>query len=422
MKLKSKYNLSQNMYIIQSGFEYLVTILVTGSFLATITKHLGMSDSLTGIIASFVSLGSTFQLLSLLLHKRRYKPLVVTLSIVNQLLFMLLYIVPLITGLKTVKIVLFIFLIFSAYTIFYLIAPKKTNILMSAVSDEQRGIFTADKEIASLLAGMLFSFAMGAVFDHFVALGKIRIAFIIAAGIMCVLSAIQIAAFVLVKEDTETNIKSEKKSVSVRILLHDKNMLCIMILFSFYYIITHSASPFFSTYMLGELGLNLKTVSFFTILSSISRVLVSRFWGYYADRKSFASMFEKCLMLMGLSFAFAAFATPQNGKIMFALYYIFHGAAMGGTNSALINLVFDYAKPEIRSQSLAICQAIPGLVGFLATIAFGAMVSSIQENGNRLLGLPIYAQQLAAAITVLIIIVTIIFVHTVVKKMKKQSV
>ena len=113
------------MYIVQAGFEYLVTILVTGSFLATITKHLGISDSLTGIIASFVSLGSTFQLLSLLLRKRRYKPLVVTLTVVNQLLFMLLYIVPLISGSKTLKTGLFVFLIFSAYTIFYLIAPKK---------------------------------------------------------------------------------------------------------------------------------------------------------------------------------------------------------------------------------------------------------------------------------------------------------
>ena len=153
------------MYIMQSCFEHLVNLLVAGSFLATITKYLGMSDSLTGIIASFVSLGSTFQLLSLLLHKRRYKPLVVTLSIVNQLLFLTLYIVPLITGTKTSKIALFVFIIFTAYTIFYFIAPKKTIILMSAVDDEHRGIFTADKEIVSLLAGMVFSFSMGALFD-----------------------------------------------------------------------------------------------------------------------------------------------------------------------------------------------------------------------------------------------------------------
>lgn len=408
------------MYIIQSGFEYLVTILVTGSFLATITKHLGISDSLTGIIASFVSLGSTFQLLSLLLRKRRYKPLVVTLSIVNQLLFMLLYIVPLISGSKTVKTGLFVLLIFAAYTIFYLIAPKKTNILMSAVKDEERGIFTADKEIASLLAGMIFSFLMGALFDHFVALGKIRTAFIIAACVMCVLSATQITAFILVKEDANT-IKSEKNSFSLRALLRDKNMLCIMVLFSFYYIITHSASPFFSTYLLGELGLNLKFVSLLSILSSVSRVLVSRFWGRYADRNSFASMFEKCLILMGIAFLFAAFATPQNGKIFFALYYIFHGAAMAGTNSSLINLVYDYSKVENRSQSLAICQAIPGLIGFLATIGFGALVSNVQENGNRFLGFSVYAQQVASVITVLVIIATIIFVHTVVKKMKKQG-
>lgn len=409
------------MYILQSGFEYLATILITGSFLATLTKHLGMSDALTGIIASFVSLGSTFQLLSLLLHKRRYKPLVVALTITNQLLFLFLYIVPLALGKTAIKIPIFVFLIFTAYIIFYLIAPKKTNLLMSAVNDEHRGIFTADKEIVSLLAGMAFSFSMGAVFDHFIAKNNVRIAFLIAAIVMLVISTLQVCTFIFIKEKPIINEKNKKPFFSISKFIKDKNILCIMVLFSFYYIITHSASPFFSTYMLGELGFSLKFISLLTMVSSISRILVSRFWGSYADRKSFASMFEKCLILMGIAFLCATFATPQNGKVMFALYYIFHGAAMAGTNSALINLVFDYAKVETRSEALAVCQAIPGLIGFLATLVFGWLVSYVQQNDNHFLGLPIYAQQIAAVITVLLIVITIIFVHTVVKKMKKQS-
>ncbi len=52
------------MYIFEAGPEYLISILVAGSFLATLTRELGISDGLTGILSSIISLGCLFQLLS----------------------------------------------------------------------------------------------------------------------------------------------------------------------------------------------------------------------------------------------------------------------------------------------------------------------------------------------------------------------
>lgn len=40
------------MYIFEVALEYLISVLVAGSFLATITKELGLSDRLTGILSS----------------------------------------------------------------------------------------------------------------------------------------------------------------------------------------------------------------------------------------------------------------------------------------------------------------------------------------------------------------------------------
>lgn len=39
----------QLMYLFEAALEYLISILVASSFLATLTKELGFSDSLTGI-------------------------------------------------------------------------------------------------------------------------------------------------------------------------------------------------------------------------------------------------------------------------------------------------------------------------------------------------------------------------------------
>jgi len=130
-------------------------------------------------------------------------------------------------------------------------------------------------------------------------------------------------------------------------------------------------------------------------------------------------MIRKCLLVLGLSYLFAACAIPTNGKIMFALYYGFHGMALGGINSALINLVFDYVSVEKRSDSLAICQAASGVAGFLATLAASPLIAHIQAHENHLFGIHVYAQQLVSGIAFAVVIVAIIYIRVFMTEKKK---
>ena len=50
---------------------------------------------------------------------------------------------------------------------------------MSLVDDRKRGVFTSYKEIVSLLSGMVFSFGMGTLIDHFQYKGEVETAFIL---------------------------------------------------------------------------------------------------------------------------------------------------------------------------------------------------------------------------------------------------
>lgn len=81
MKFKEEpHAISRLMYIIEADLEYLISLLITGAFLATLTSELGMSDGLTGIISSFVSLGCLFQVLSIFFHKANVKRFVMLLN------------------------------------------------------------------------------------------------------------------------------------------------------------------------------------------------------------------------------------------------------------------------------------------------------------------------------------------------------
>ena len=409
------------MYIFEAALEYLISILVTGSYLATITKELGLSDGLTGILSSIISLGCLFQLLSVFLRRRRVKRFVIFMSISNQVLFLMLYVIPLFEFSCNVKTVLFVVFIFLAYLIYNVTHPKKINWLMSLVDDHSRGIFTANKEIVSLISGIVFTYIMGAVVDYFSEKGNIRTAFILSAIVIFVLMVLHTLTMVLVpKLDAPL---TPKKSIfkSIREVIGSKNIIHVMVVFVLYYISTYVSTPFYGTYLIRELSFSLKFVSVLSIVGSIVRIAVSRLWGVYADKKSFIDMIQKCLLVLGVGYLFATLAVPANGKAMFSLYYIFHGVAMGGVNGGLLNLIYDYVSIEKRADSLAVCQAASGLSGFLVSLIASMLVTYIQKNGNMLFGINIYAQQLVSGISVFIIIISLIYIKVVFVKSKEES-
>ena len=161
-EIRDEYRFSRVCYIIEAALEYFVSIMMTGAFLARITSSLGFSDSLTGILSSFVSLGCLFQLGSIRVFKRfsNVKQPIIVGHIVNQLLFALVYLTPVLDLTHGTKTVLFLICFCGAFGITNLISPTKTSWMLSLIDDRQRGIFTARKEIVSLLGGMTFTYSI----------------------------------------------------------------------------------------------------------------------------------------------------------------------------------------------------------------------------------------------------------------------
>lgn len=408
------------MYILEAAIEYLISILVAGTYLATITKELGISDTLTGIISSFISLGCVFQLFAMLIKRGNTKRTVLILSVLNQLLFMSLYIVPLSDGAKNVKTALFIIIILLAYFFYNIAHPKKIDWFMSLVDNEKRGIFTAKKEMVSLIAGMGFSFAMGAIVDHYKAIGDIRTAFIIGAIVIFVLMLLHTVTMLLTVQKPNDHISLSKK-IDLASILKDKNILRITIVFVLWHIATYCATPYYGTYQIEELGFSQVFVAVLSVIYAVARVSFSFVWGKYADKQSFAKMLRLCFAVAAIGFFINTFCVPDNGKIFFTMYYVCYAIAMGGINSALINLCYDYVAEEKRADALAISLAVAGVFGFLSTLAVSPLVTYIQSNQNTFLGMNIYAQQVLSAISFIITVITIFYVSVSLVKIKKIS-
>ena len=414
---KDGYEFSRVLYIIEAALEYFVSIAVGGVYLAKITKDIGISDAITGIITAFVSLGCGFQIIALFLaHKKPVKGWVTAGHIISQTLFALMYFVPLLDASKETKTILLIATLFLAQIIHNAINSPKINWCMSLVDDRKRGNFTANKEIVSLIGGMVFSYALGAIMDRLAS----RTAFVVGGVILFVLLGLHTLTLVFTKEKHSVSVKADVGK-SIGELVKNKTLFKIIVVFIIWNIANYATVSFSGAYQVGALGFTTTFASVIVIISSIARVIFSKPLGKFADKYSFYKMLYICFGIEAISFAINIFTMPQNGKIFFTAYSIIHAIGQAGINSAIVNLAYDYVSDEQKTGAVALVNTFSGFAGFLTTLALSPLVAHIQNNGNKLFGISMQAQQLLSLISLVFTVLIIVYLATVISKIPSRK-
>lgn len=408
-------------YLCQATLEYLIAVMACNPFLAALTSYMGMPDSMTGIVSSLPVIGYSFQFFSVLIHLKRAKPFVITLSIINQLLFTAAYLIPLLSLASPIKWALFTAIMILAYFFYNVAHPKKVHWYMSLVEESQRGRFTALKEMLFLSAGMICTYAMGYLIDAYKERGQMKTALILCIFLQIGLTLLHTLFMTASMERDDLHIPPRQPLIkNLKTLLQDPSVRKIIGVFTLLYLTSNSACSFYGTYQIKELGFNLQTASLLIILSSIARILVSPLWGRYADRHSFAKMCKLCFCLQALSFVAAMFSAPGKRSFLFFIYSILYWMAWGGINSSLVNLVYEQVSPTLYENALALTQAVSGVVGFLTTVLASPLVTHIQQAGNCFLGMQVYAQQVTSFLALCLNILLILFTHFSIKETKNH--
>ena len=421
---KDIYRSSRVGNIISAALEYFISMLVIDSYLAKLTTDIGISDSVTGILTSFVSLGFGFQLFAIfLINKKPVKRWVTALTIINQLFFAFVYVIPFFEMSKTVKTVLFVAMLLLAHIILNVSSPAKIDWHMRLVDDNKRGRFTALKEIVSLLGGMVFSFVIGTVIDTCEANGNLHGAFIFCAVGILGLMVIDTVVLLLMKEKPHEEIGEGEKVPVMKVvgqILRNKKIFKVLLVSVIWYVALYSTIPFYGTYKIKELGFSMTLVSILSAAYAIARSLASRPLGRYADKHSFTRMLNICFVIVFVAYSINMFTVPANGKVFYTIYYMLYAISMGGINSAGTNLIYDFVEPDKRVAALALQHTLAGFAGFFATIIVGFLVDYIQKSGNTFLGMNVYAQQVVSAIGAIVVLLALLYLNTVVKKMQRE--
>ena len=418
--VKDEYKSSRFYYILEAAFEYFVSILVGGTYIAKLTTSIGISDGVTAVLTSIISLGCGFQIFALFLSgKARRKKFITFMVLLNEVFFMFLYVVPLVDLSKNAKTVIFIILLVSAHGIMNLVRAPKTAWMMSLVDDKVRGAFTAKKEMVSLISGMAVFLIMGRVIDTFEENGNLNGAFITCGITILVFIIVHTTLLVLTKEkDQEVAASEISVKDQLKFAITDKNMHALLPLFILYNVATYITTPFYGTYQLNDLKLSMTFIGILSVIYSIVRTLVSPTFGKLGDKYSFVTMLEVAFAIKILAFA----ANIIFGKTFYIIYYVLTAIAMAGINGGMMNIIYDYTPHTRRMGSLAVCNTVAGLTGFFSTLAAKPLLERIQANGNRFWIFDhVYAQQIFSAISAILMVIVVLYLQFVIKKLYKPD-
>ena len=414
------YKRSRVLYIVEAAVEYFIHLCVTATFLTAILNEIGVSSALQGIVGSVASLACSVQLLAVFCVRKTYpcKRWVSILNLVSQMMFALMYCVPMVQISREFKIAAVVLFLLLAYGLQNYLTPSRTGWHMSLVEDNKRGVFTANKEIVSLVSGMLFSQAAGILMDYFRARGDVQTCFIIFAVTVTVLSFLHLFIMLSMKEPIPENPAPPKRAGEILHTVFGNRELRMVILFDVLYEISVVSMHFSAVYIKNDLNYTYTQITLISAAGAVLRALVSRSLGRYADRHSWVALMRLCMTVSAVGFLIYTFCTPTLAWL-YVLFYACYSFSMGGTNSGRMNLCFDYVSHEDRRYILGIKATVSGVVGFGASLLAAMLVERIEQNGNTLFGFSVYPQQVLFGITaVMLAMLVLLFLPGLEKKRK----
>jgi len=384
---------------------------------------MGLSDALIGIISTFVTLACVFQLFAMLAVQRivNTKRYVVFFHMLGRILFSALFLTPLLPISAEYKGVLVAGCVLIAYFGHHMAYSVLFRWGNSFVDPHHRAAFSAKKEIVSLTIGTVITLSMGYMLDIFEANNDLQTGFIFCAVAIFIFSFCDFICLMTIKNDKKP--KQERQIVPMKEVLRNtlgvKGFRYMFIVSTVYNAAVYITVGFLGTYRINpdELAFSVGTVQIINILGLVARLLLTRPFGKFADRTSFAKGVKFGMVLSAIGFASVIFTVPET-RYLIILYTILYNASLAGTGQNFLNSTYSYVDSKYFVQATAIKSVVGGLCGFLISLVSGAVLEAIQANGNMIFGIPVYGQQVLAIFSTLGIVACILMLHFVVEKQK----
>ena len=407
-----EYKISQRAYTLECMFEYFISLLVADAFIAKLLKYFGASDALCGVISSFISLSFLFQIFSVLVmgRIRSTKKTAIIFHTAAQFLFSCLYLIPFLPVDNGARRIIFIIGILAAYFGNYFV----TNLIYkwgnSFVDPHRRARFSSTKEMVSLFSGMIVSLALGYAIDKLDESGDLTHGFLLSSVCMFVFCAADFICLMCIKNDNREKKpeKPPKLSEIMKNTLGNKDYVNTVILKCLWWGAIYVTIGFLGTYKQDELYYTLAQIQIINIAGCAGRFVLTILFGKFSDKHGFVKGIQLALIVAAAGFVVNIFTAPGT-RWLIIVFVLLYNISQAGTFQNMINISYAFVDVKYFVQAAALKDCIAGLFGFICALLSGRLLAAIQENGNTLFGIPVYAQQVQSAISLIFVIAALIF-------------
>ena len=169
--------------------------------------------------------------------------------------------------------------------------------------------------------------------------------------------------------------------------LTDQNYRNILIFFLLWSVASNCASPFFSIYMLENLGLSYFYITVMNMVASVARIAAANLWGKAADSYSWRLVTLGSIFMLGVAYIGWGLLTKENCIYWLPVVQAVSGVAWGGINIATFRMQFAFAPLEHRVSYVSFCSTMVGFVGFFSSMLGSTFVALAKDI--RILNIPV---------------------------------
>ena len=403
------YKTTRELYHYEALFEYLCAILSSGAFMAKLTISLGIHDSITALIGTLSGLVGLTQLASgRLARLTPIKPWLVPVSLFTRLCLSGMFLLPFLKIGSAVDVVLLLLVVLSQMTS-AVVSPVKQGMYLATVSEEMRMQYMAKHNAVSLLFGMPVVLLGGLMLDKFEAEGHLTLGFLIVALLLLFFAVCHILMIVFSKEPPMRKSESKNAFAEFGLLFKNKKFCIFLLVETLHSVANGTLSPYLATYAQRVLGLSLGTANLFSTIQMAMQFGLMILIGHISKKMKSAYLHAISFVAYLCYDVIWLLMLPENAVALHIPVIVFGAVAASAYVVAYIPVLCSTTREEERTSAIALAATIRGIVTFLVTLILTPFFNSWQNNGVTLFGVPLYAQQMLAVLSIVIRVIAVAY-------------
>lgn len=417
------YEISRRMAILEGSSARAVFNLTSGAFLAGYASFLGSDDAFNGIISAMSVLAGMIALISPMYFEKRTncKLQVTLLNFLHRFILGLMVLIPLITSVKSIRLILLAFMYLAAYLSVSFANPAGNGILIDITPENIRGRYFGKRESCFLAIGTIFSLIMGRVLDKYRTEGNEYGGFVVMFSVILLLSFVDGFLWSKIKEPYKDKKKSSFTMKQVITMpLANSGFRKIIIFFVLYNVGLQIGSPFFSVYMVTGLKLDYTYITIVSMIGTLVNVLLVRVWGRIADRRSWSFVLKNSIMMLGITHALWFFVNSETAFVLVPILHVTSGAAWAGIGISTFNIQFIFSPEDGRTVYIGFNTALGGVMGFLGTLVGSLLLGVFEYTNPSIAGMEFSGMQILFGISGALLLVCSAYANFFIKQTASQ--